>query len=75
MTTINEAKAISRQLHSIHRNKYITSQKEEYYEFCAEQKACGYEVVSFEEYIGERNLKDEFVEFYANLSSQELQEY
>lgn len=38
-----------------------------YGEACAKARACGYEVESFEEYIGERSLRQEREEFYASL--------
>ena len=73
--TINEAKAVSAKLTAIHRAKFLAEEREAYNDFLAENRACGYETVSFEEYIGERDLKAEFAEMYAAMSAQELQEY
>jgi len=73
--SINEAKAVSTKLIAIHRAKFLAEEREDYAEFAAENRACGYEVISFEEYIGERDLKAEFAEMYAAMSAQELQEY
>jgi hypothetical protein len=75
MNTINEAKAFGAKLKSIHRAKFLEEQRECFSEYAAESRACGYEVETFAEYIGERDLKSEFAEFYAGLSAQELQDY
>jgi len=75
MITINEAKAVAARLKKIHRAKFLAKQRECYDLYRAESRACGYEVESFEEYIGERNIREEFEEFYAGMSAQELQTY
>jgi hypothetical protein len=75
MTTINEAKAIAVRLKKIHRAKFLEEQRESYNLYRAESRACGYEVESFEEYIGDRDLREEFEEYYSGLSQMELQEY
>lgn len=72
MTTINEARALSERLKAIHRKKFLDEQRESYDLYRAESRACGYEVESFEEFIGERDLKQEFLEYYSSLSSEEL---
>ena len=72
MTTINEAKAIAARIKAIHRKQFLDEQREAYYVYRAESRACGYEVVSFEEFIGERDLKAEFEEYYAEMSDMEL---
>ena len=75
MNTINEAKAVAARLKAIHRKKFLDEQREVYATYRAESRACGYEVESFEEYIGERNLREEFEEMYAEMTEMELQEY
>jgi hypothetical protein len=72
MTTINEAKAIAARIKAIHEKRWREEQREEYYGYRAEARACGYEVMSFEEFIGERDLKAEFAEYYADMSEMEL---
>ena len=72
MTTINEAKAIAARIKAIHRKKFLDEQREAYYEYRAESRACGYEVESFEEFIGERDLRAEFDEYYAEMTEMEL---
>jgi|TARA_E500000081_G_scaffold88516_1_gene89614 hypothetical protein len=75
VTTINEAKAKARHIKYHVRQRFLEQEREAYYNYRSESRACGYEVESFEEYIGDRNLKDEFAEFYASLTEQELSQY
>lgn len=75
MNTINEAKAIAARIKAIHEKRWREEQREEYYGYRAEARACGYEVMSFEEFIGDRNLKAEFAEYYAEMSDMELAAY
>ena len=75
MITINEAKSISAKIKYHAREKFLDEQRAEYAEYTGESRACGYEVVSFQEYIGERDLKAEFSEFYASLSPEALANY
>ena len=75
MNSINEAKAIASRIKAIHRRKFLGEQRDAYNEYRAESRACGYEVESFEEYIGERNLRAEFEEHYAKMSDMEISAY
>lgn len=71
-TDIASAKKLTSRIKNAVRNKYIAEQREQYNEYRAESRACGYEVETFEEYIGERNLKSEAAEFYSSLTNQQL---
>ena len=75
MNSINEAKAFSVRMKNIIRKKFLDEHRDEYTLHCAESRACGYEVVSWQEYLGERDLKAEFSEFYSSMSDQELLDY
>ena len=75
MNTINEAKTLAARLKGIRRKEFLDEQHECYAEYRAESRACGHEVESFEEYIGERDLKAEFAERYAEMSNIELAQH
>jgi len=75
MTTVTEAKAKAKHIKYQLRQRFLEQEREAYYNYRSESRACGYEVESFEEYIGDRNLKNEFAEFYSSLTEQELSQY
>lgn len=72
---IAAAKALNETICRSNRNKFLEQKREEYAEYKAESRACGYEVESFSEFIGESNLKDERSDFYSSLTSEQLDLY
>lgn len=58
MTTINEAKAVSKRLKAIHARAARDEAMESYIEYRAEARACGYEVETFSEYFEQSDPKE-----------------
>ena len=59
MFDIAGAKSTSRKIEAAQSRKKLEAQTEAYAEYRAEARACGYEVESFAEFIGESNRVDD----------------